>query len=192
MAGVLSLPFVLCFAADSRRYGRVALRVLYEPITSMSMTVLKAFGERPRMGARKLPAAPALSSISFVLVIYYPNSSSTYMQKSRLPSSFTHRSAASWRSCAFLTSTAPRPRTFAPFLAVAISFAIRSVLSTLRPTMQALAPKWTRARTWAEQIEPAPPVQNTTLLSIKQCQLQPDYLWTRGRQYRIGRPSTHH
>ena len=31
--------------------------------------------------------------------------------------------------------------------------------------MQALAPRWTSARTWALHIVPAPPVQNTTLLS---------------------------
>lgn len=30
----------------------------------MSITVLKAFGERPRIGARKLPAAPALGGLS--------------------------------------------------------------------------------------------------------------------------------
>lgn len=38
----------------------MAFNVLNEPTTSMSMTVLKAFVERPVMGARKLPAAPAL------------------------------------------------------------------------------------------------------------------------------------
>lgn len=54
------MPSFLFAAADSRRYGRVAFNVLNEPTTSMSMTVLKAFVERPVMGARKLPAAPAL------------------------------------------------------------------------------------------------------------------------------------
>lgn len=38
----------------------VALTVLKVPRTSMSMTVLKALGERPSRGAMKLPAAPAL------------------------------------------------------------------------------------------------------------------------------------
>ena len=42
----------------------VALRVLYEPRTSISMTDLKAFGLNWFMGARKFPAAPALSFIS--------------------------------------------------------------------------------------------------------------------------------
>ena len=54
------LPPVLVFAADLRSSGRVALRVLYEPSTSISMTDLKAFGLSWLMGARKLPAAPAL------------------------------------------------------------------------------------------------------------------------------------
>ena len=48
------------FAADLRSSGRVALRVLYEPSTSISMTDLNAFGLSWLMGARKLPAAPAL------------------------------------------------------------------------------------------------------------------------------------
>ena len=87
------------------------------------------------------------------------------MTKSIAPSSFTHLSAASCNASGFLTSTLPNPNTLAPFLAVAISFAIFSVFSTLRPMIQALAPRWTIARTWAEQIVPAPPVQKTTLLS---------------------------
>ena len=33
--------------------------------------------------------------------------------------------------------------------------------------MQAFAPRWTRARTWALQMVPLPPVQKTTLLSGK-------------------------
>ena len=53
---------VLGFAsADLIRWGMVARRVLYEPSTSMSMTDLKAFGETSIIGARKFPAAPALS-----------------------------------------------------------------------------------------------------------------------------------
>lgn len=44
----------------------MALRVLYEPRTSMSMTDLKAFGLNWFMGARKFPAAPALSFISSI------------------------------------------------------------------------------------------------------------------------------
>ena len=47
-------------AADWTRCGTVALRVLKVPMVSMSMTVLKALGLRPEMGAMKLPAAPAL------------------------------------------------------------------------------------------------------------------------------------
>jgi hypothetical protein len=34
--------------------------VLKVPMVSISMTVLKALGLRPEMGAMKLPAAPAL------------------------------------------------------------------------------------------------------------------------------------
>ena len=56
------------------------------------------------------------------------------------------------------------PKTFAPGRAVAISCAAFSVFSTLRPTMHALAPRWTRARTCPLQMVPAPPVQKTTLL----------------------------
>ena len=51
------------FDADSNRLGRVALRVLYDPRTSISMTVLKALELNCVIGARKLPAAPALSGI---------------------------------------------------------------------------------------------------------------------------------
>jgi hypothetical protein len=57
------------------------------------------------------------------------------------------------------------PRTFAPDLAVAMLLATRSAFSALRPTMQAFAPRWTRARTWAEQMLPEPPVQKTTLFA---------------------------
>lgn len=71
----------------------------------------------------------------------------TYMTKSIPPSSLTQRSTAPWRLSKLRTSTAPMPRTFAPRRAVAIDLAIDSVFSTLRPMMQALAPRWTRART---------------------------------------------
>ena len=37
---------------DSRIAGRVALSVLYVPSRSMSMTVLKAFSDKPEIGAR--------------------------------------------------------------------------------------------------------------------------------------------
>ncbi len=56
--------------------------------------------------------------------------------------------------------------TFEPGRAVMRSLAMPSVFSTLRPTIQAFAPRWTSARTWAEQMVPLPPVQKTTLLSI--------------------------
>lgn len=54
-------------AADFTRWGMVALKVLKEPIVSMSITVLKALAERPASGEMKFPAAPALcrSSASF-------------------------------------------------------------------------------------------------------------------------------
>lgn len=54
------LPSDLCLPADVTRCGRVALSVLYEPRTSMSMTDLKAFVLSWLIGARKFPAAPAL------------------------------------------------------------------------------------------------------------------------------------
>lgn len=47
-------------AADSRRWGSVALRVLKEPRVSISRTVLKALEESPEIEDRKFPAAPAL------------------------------------------------------------------------------------------------------------------------------------
>jgi hypothetical protein len=43
-----------------------------------------------------------------------------------------------------------------------MSLATRSVFSTLRPMMQASAPRWTRARVWALQMVPAPPVMKRT------------------------------
>jgi hypothetical protein len=39
------LPSVLCLAADSARYGSVALTVLYDPRTSISTTDFIAFGD---------------------------------------------------------------------------------------------------------------------------------------------------
>lgn len=87
------------------------------------------------------------------------------MTKSMPPNSSTVRSTAFSRVSIFRTSSPPIPITFAPFRAVAMLRAMASVFSTLRPTMQALAPRWTRARTWALQIVPPPPVQKTTLLS---------------------------
>lgn len=45
---------------EVKRAGSVALSVLNEPRTSMSMTDFMALGERSVIGARKLPAAPAL------------------------------------------------------------------------------------------------------------------------------------
>lgn len=60
------LPVLLsdrCFDADSNRLGRVALRVLYDPKISISMTDLKALELNCVIGARKFPAAPALIGI---------------------------------------------------------------------------------------------------------------------------------
>lgn len=58
------LPSDLFFPADLTRLGSVALKVLYEPSTSMSITDLKAFELSWAIGARKLPAAPALIKIN--------------------------------------------------------------------------------------------------------------------------------
>jgi hypothetical protein len=81
------------------------------------------------------------------------------------PNSFTHLSTALSKLSILLTSTAPMPITLAPLRAVAMLFAMLSVFSTFLPIIQALAPRWTRARTCALHIVPPPPVQNTTLLS---------------------------
>lgn len=62
-AGFAVLPSFLWLPADFTRWGRVALIVLYEPRTSMSMTDLNAFVLSWFIGARKLPAAPALQMI---------------------------------------------------------------------------------------------------------------------------------
>lgn len=81
------------------------------------------------------------------------------------PSSSTHFSTAFSKLSILRTSTEPKPSTFAPLLAVAMSLAIFSVFSTFLPMMQAFAPRCTIARTWALHIEPAPPVQKRTLPS---------------------------
>lgn len=60
LAGLRVSGSTLCFAADLRRCGRVALSVLYEPKMSISITDLKALTESWLMDARKFPAAPAL------------------------------------------------------------------------------------------------------------------------------------
>jgi hypothetical protein len=54
------LPSAFAFAAALIRYGTVAFSALYDPKTSMSITDLNAFSLRCLIGARKLPAAPAL------------------------------------------------------------------------------------------------------------------------------------
>ena len=87
----------------------------------------------------------------------------TYITKSMAPRSCIQRSTAFCKLSTFRTSTAPMPMTFDPDLVVAISVAMRSVFSTFRPIIQALAPSRTSARTWALQIVPAPPVQKTIL-----------------------------
>ena len=85
------------------------------------------------------------------------------MRKSICPSSFTQRSTADPREATLRTSTPPTPSTTLPSRAVAMLFAICSVFSEFLPTMQALAPRCTSARTCAEQMVPLPPVQKTTL-----------------------------
>ena len=89
------------------------------------------------------------------------------MRKSMAPSSLTHVSTALCKLSGLRTSIAPMPRTFEPLRAVMMSLAMLSVFSTLRPTMQAFAPRCTMARTWALQMVPLPPVQKTTLLSAE-------------------------
>ena len=56
-------PSDRCFDADSNRLERVALRVLYDPRTSISMTDLNALELNWVIGTRKFPAAPALGEI---------------------------------------------------------------------------------------------------------------------------------
>lgn len=60
------------------------------------------------------------------------------------------------------TSQPPIPMTLDPGLAVWMSLAAFSVFSTLRPMMQALAPRRTRALVCMLHIVPAPPVTKTT------------------------------
>ena len=135
----------------------------------MSITDLNAFTESWLIEARKFPAAPALwteiQMFSQNSTWYYVSRTGTYMTKSSPPSSLTQRSTESFRLSYFRTSTAPIPMTLAPVRDVAMSLAAASVFSTFLPTIQASAPRCTRARTWAEQIVPAPPVQKTTLFS---------------------------
>jgi len=137
--------------AEAMTCGNVAFTVLKEPSTSMSITALKAFGDNDRIGARKFPAAPAIT-------------------KSIRPSSLTHCSTADCRFAELLTSTFPMPRTLAPDLTVAMSSAFALAFSSFRPTMQASAPRWTRARTCALHMLPEPPVQKTTLPSSNRSQ----------------------
>ena len=136
----------------------------------MSMTDLKALGLSWFMGARKLPAAPALLGGGcqwggFAWVVG-EGGLGAHITKSMLPSCWTHFSTAPCRLEISRTSMEPRPRTLEPARAVAMSRAMRSVFWTLRPIMQAFAPRWTIARTWALQMVPPPPVQKTTLLSM--------------------------
>jgi hypothetical protein len=63
------VPLLGFFDAEVMRWGRVALRVLKDPRVSISRTVRKALDERPEMGDRKLPAAPALEEYQRVLAI---------------------------------------------------------------------------------------------------------------------------
>jgi hypothetical protein len=67
----------------------------------------------------------------------------------------------------FRTSQPPMPMTLAPGLTRAMSLAAASVFSTLRPRMQALAPRRTSALVCMLHIVPAPPVTNTTRPSNK-------------------------
>lgn len=108
--------------------------------------------------------SPALASMPIPRVCTHALFA-THIRKSIPPSSTAHLLAADSRSARLRTSTPPIPRTLDPRRTRAISFATRSVFWTLRPTMHASAPSTTKALTWAEQILPLPPVQNTTLPS---------------------------
>jgi len=57
------VPVLGFFFAEMTSCGMVALKVLNEPMVSMSITVLKALAERPSRGEMKFPAAPALFKI---------------------------------------------------------------------------------------------------------------------------------
>lgn len=113
----------------------------------MSMTDLKALALVWVMGARKLPAAPALGGAGVVIMdmlvaaLGVVGRCGTHITKSRPPSSFTHLPTAASRLSIFLTSMDPIPKTLDPFRAVAMSLAMLSVFSTLRPTMHASAPR---------------------------------------------------
>ena len=132
------------------------------------------------MEARKFPAAPALDKL-FDVNSFLTNEAAdfpgqTHMTKSILPSSLAHFFAAACMLLKLRTSTGARPITFAPGRAVAMSTAIRSVFTRFRPTMQAFAPRWTKARTCALHIVPDPPVQKTTVLSgALECQSEYSY-----------------
>lgn len=54
------MPVLGFFFADITSCGIVALKVLKDPMVSISITVLNAFAERPSRGEMKFPAAPAL------------------------------------------------------------------------------------------------------------------------------------
>lgn len=79
----------------------MALTVLKVPMVSISMTDLKPFGDRPEMGATKLPAAPALDAEDSQYTGVYHSEmmtcGGTDMTKSMAPSSLTQRSAAALR-----------------------------------------------------------------------------------------------
>lgn len=49
----------------------MAFTVLNVPMVSISMTDLKPLGDRPDMGATKLPAAPALDADDSQYAVYY-------------------------------------------------------------------------------------------------------------------------
>lgn len=111
----------------------------------MSITVFRALEDRPDIGARKFPAAPALCGVEDQLgfggKLVSWEQVYAYMTKSMPPSSFTQRSTALFMLSMLRTSAPPIPITFAPGRAVAMFLAIDSVLGTLRPMMQALAPR---------------------------------------------------
>lgn len=99
---VRPFEFPLFLAADSMRYGIVALTVLYVPSTSMSITALKPLLVRPEIGATKLPAAPALRESGQLKYLITKLVGCSYMTKSMAPSSLTHLSAALVRLSGYL------------------------------------------------------------------------------------------
>lgn len=54
------VPVLGFLLAEIRSWGMVAFKVLKDPSVSISSTVLKALDERPEIGDKKFPAAPAL------------------------------------------------------------------------------------------------------------------------------------